>query len=144
MRMYAHCNKQPIMTSSQLQIYKNKSTICNFTASSTRPVHKPFFPSFPLHQLQPIFLFSNLHLYFYTVKEEIQNPCPFLNVIYVYDRKSWLKYNIDAFSLSETWSTYFSCHFQKSFLKKHKFPPGGPRSSGRSSSHESLKLFHWI
>ena len=68
----------------------------NYTASITRPVHKPFFPPCPCTNFN---LFSPL-------------------AMYIYDRKSLLNYNIDAFSLTDTLSNIFSCHFQKFFQKR--------------------------
>ena len=40
---------------------------------------------------------------------------------------------IRPYELTEIQSKSTSCHYQMFFQKKEKFPPGGPRSSGRSS-----------
>ena len=41
---------------------------------------------------------------------------------------------IRPYELTEPQSKSTSCHYQMFFQKKENFPPGGPRSSGRSSS----------
>ena len=41
---------------------------------------------------------------------------------------------IRPYELTETQSKSTSCHYQMFFQKKKNFPPGGPRSSGRSSN----------
>ncbi len=90
-----------------------------------RPLHNmnisPFSPPSPctnFNLFSPLAIYTCISILSSTFHNPLQNPSPFLNVIYVCDRKLWLIYNIDAFYLSETFSTYFCCHFQKFFQKK--------------------------
>ncbi len=97
----------------------------------------------------PLAIYTCISILSSTFHNSLQNPCPFLNVIiYVYDRKSGLNYNIDAFSLSETLSlNIFLLSFSKVFSKKDKFPPGGPKiytwSSMTSTRINRSKLTVW-
>ena len=52
---------------------------------------------------------------------------------------------IRPYELTEPQSKSTSCHYQMFIQKKETFPPGGPRSSGRSSNIQSvLQLYRLL
>ncbi len=89
----------------------------------------PFFPPSPSTNLNQVLPLRALHSFFYAFHKPLQNHCHFLNVIYVYDRRACLHYNIDTSSYTESLSKCASRHFQKFFQKFFEFHRGARTST---------------